>query len=390
MTPPLHAFVDMEQLRSLTLSRVEAIADLATSIAEVSAPTGFEHERAALVASFLDRRGYAPETDEVGNVYVRRPGTVSGLALMLVAHTDTVFPMETDVQVRREGDVLHGPGVGDNSLGVAAMISCLEILDELKPQSVPDIIAVASVGEEGLGNLRGVRTAVDRFQDEIGALIAVEGHNLGRVTHAAVGSVRWRISVTGPGGHSWGAFGKPSAIHGLGRIISQIAELDVPPSPKTTFNVGTIGGGTSVNTIAPLASALVDMRSVDKAALDALVDRVGHIAAQAAGAGLETNVEVLGERPAGSIALDHPFVQLAGDVLRELGFEPVFDASSTDANISISLGIPSICVGISRGGLGHTINEHIEVPPIELGVSQLVALSIASHTTMTESHVRPV
>lgn len=309
---------------------------------------------------------------------------------MLVAHTDTVFPSGTDVRVRREGEALYGAGVGDNSLGVAAMIESLAMLDELKLESAPTIIAVSSVGEEGLGNLRGVRAAVERFRDAIGGVVAVEGHNLGRITHAAVGSVRWRVTVTGPGGHSWGAFGKPSAIHGLAAIVAEISRLDVPSHPKTTFNVGVIEGGTSVNTIAPFASALVDMRSVDPVSLNALVDRIGEIVARAAGDGLETNVEVLGERPAGQISPDHPFVRMAGDVLRELGFEPVFDASSTDANIPISLGIPSVCIGISRGGLGHTVNEYIEIPPIELGLSQLVAFAATSASAMDESRGRSV
>ncbi|MDQ3549132.1 MAG: peptidase dimerization domain-containing protein, partial [Chloroflexota bacterium] len=211
---------------------------------------------------------------------------------------------------------------------------------------------------------------------------AVEGHNLGRVTHAAVGSTRWRVRVSGPGGHSWGAFGKPNAIHGLSRIISEIARLDVPSEPKTTYNVGTIQGGTSINTIAPDASALVDMRSVDAGALRQLVDQIGEIVATSAGDGLTADVDVLGERPAGVCPRTHPLVDVAGDVLRQVGFEPIFDASSTDANIPISLGIPAVCIGITHGGLGHTTSEFIEVPPIATGLTQLALLSIAAATVV--------
>lgn len=303
---------------------------------------------------------------------------------MLAAHTDTVFPATTNVTVRRDGDRLHGPGVGDNSLGVSAMLWVLQLLDSIEFETDADIIVAATVGEEGLGNLRGIRAAVDRYRADLGAVIAVEGHNLGRVTHAGVGSTRWRVRVNGPGGHSWGAFGKPNAIHGLSRIIAEISRLDVPAEPKTTYNVGTIEGGTSVNTIAPDASALVDMRSVDSGALKQLVDRVGQIVSTAAGDGLTVDVDVLGERPAGVCPPGHPLVVAAGNVLRQVGFEPVFDASSTDANIPISLGIPAVCIGITHGGLGHTTSEFIEVPPIATGLAQLGLLAIAAATIVSD------
>jgi len=275
--------------------------------------------------------------------------------------------------------------VGDNSLGVSAMLGVLQILDGLTIETDADIIVVATVGEEGLGNLGGIRAAVERYRADLGAVIAVEGHNLGRVTHAGVGSTRWRVRVTGPGGHSWGAFGKPNAIHGLSRIISEIARLEVPSDPKTTYNVGTIQGGTSINTIAPDASALVDMRSVDARALRQLVDQIGEIVATSVEDGLTSDVDVLGERPAGVCPRTHPLVVAAGDVLRQLGFDPVFDASSTDANIPISLGIPAVCIGITHGGLGHTTSEFIEVPPIATGLTQLALLSIAAASVVAGS-----
>jgi acetylornithine deacetylase/succinyl-diaminopimelate desuccinylase-like protein len=300
---------------------------------------------------------------------------------MLVAHTDTVFPAGVPITVSQEPGRLRGPGIGDNSLGVAAMIGALKVLDDLRIETEHDILAVATVGEEGLGNLRGVREAVRRYQDQLAGVIAVEGHNVGRITHGAVGSVRWKVTVRGPGGHSWGAFGKPSAIHGLGRIIAAIDELEVSSSPKTTYNVGVIEGGTSVNTIAASASAVIDMRSVDSVALRHLVDRIGNIATSAAGDGLGVDIEVLGERPAGEIPIEHPFVQRSGDVLSALGMEPIFEASSTDANIPISLGIPAVCVGISRGTGGHTVNETIDVEPIATGLAQLVLLAAGSGAT---------
>lgn len=376
--PPSQRQVD--QARSAAAKQALFVADLTMRICAIPAPTGQELERGRFVAGLLHDIGYPAEIDEIGNVYARR-GTRGGPVLMLVAHTDTVFPAGVPITVSQEPGRLRGPGIGDNSLGVAAMIGALKVLDDLRIETEHDILAVATVGEEGLGNLRGVREAVRRYQDQLAGVIAVEGHNVGRITHGAVGSVRWKVTVRGPGGHSWGAFGKPSAIHGLGRIIAAIDELEVSSSPKTTYNVGVIEGGTSVNTIAASASAVIDMRSVDSVALRHLVDRIGNIATSAAGDGLGVDIEVLGERPAGEIPIEHPFVQRSGDVLSALGMEPIFEASSTDANIPISLGIPAVCVGISRGTGGHTVNETIDVEPIATGLAQLVLLAAGSGAT---------
>jgi acetylornithine deacetylase/succinyl-diaminopimelate desuccinylase-like protein len=365
----------LSQLRAAAVRHTEAVADLARRICEVPAPTGREWERAQLVASLWQERGYTPEIDAVGNVYVRRGKRGQGPVLMLLAHTDTVFPQTTPIVVKREGDILRGPGIGDNSVNVAAMISALDILDELGIETAVDIVAVADVGEEGLGNLLGARTAVERYRDQLGAVIAVDG-SLGHLTHIAVGSKRWRIIVSGPGGHSYGAFGTPSAIHGLARIIAAIADLEVPQQPKTAFNVGIIEGGTSVNTIAAQASALLDMRSVDVAALDRLADEVRAIVEQRAGPGLQTEIEILGNRPAGQLSRSSPLVQLAADALTWQGIEPKYGASSTDANIPISLNIPAICIGITRVEGAHTLEEFLTISPIAAGMAQLTRLCV--------------
>ncbi|HLI05648.1 MAG TPA: M20/M25/M40 family metallo-hydrolase [Ktedonobacteraceae bacterium] len=376
----------LSQLRAAAAQRTEAVAELARRICEVPAPTGNEGERARLVASLWRERGYTPEIDAVGNVYVRRgkPGPPGQRpVLMLLAHTDTVFPQTSPIVVRREGDVLRGPGIGDNSVNVGGMIGALDILDELGIETAVDIIAVADVGEEGLGNLLGARTAVERYHEQLGAVISVDG-SIGRITHAAVGSKRWRIIVRGPGGHSYGAFGTPSAIHGLGRIITAIADMQVPQQPKTTFNVGIIEGGTSVNTIAARASALLDMRSTDVAALNHLADEVRVIVEQRAGSGLQTEIEVLGERPAGQLSRSSPLVQLAADALSWLGIEPKYGASSTDANIPISLGIPAICIGITRVEGAHTLQEFLTIPPIADGLAQLTRLCVEASSWLAE------
>ncbi|HVB75879.1 MAG TPA: M20/M25/M40 family metallo-hydrolase [Ktedonobacteraceae bacterium] len=366
---------ELEQVRAAAAKRTEAVAELAQRICEVPAPTGKERERAELVASLWRERGYRPEIDAVSNVYIRRGKRENGPALMLLAHIDTVFPQTTPIPVERQGDILRGPGIGDNSVHVAAMLSMLDVLDELKIETGADIIAVADVGEEGLGNLLGARTAVERYRSQLGAVIAIDG-KLGTITHGAVGSKRWRITVRGPGGHSYGAFGTPSAIHGLGRIIAAIAELKVPQQPKTTFNVGIIEGGTSVNTIAPRASALLDLRSTDMAALERIADKVRIIVERRAGPGLQTEIEVLGERPAGERSQADPLVQLASGAISWIGLKPEYEASSTDANIPISLNIPAVCIGITRVERFHTLEEFLYVPPIGDGLAQLTRLCI--------------
>jgi tripeptide aminopeptidase len=370
---------ELGQLRASAAKRTEAVAELAQRICEVPAPTGHEQQRAQLVASLWRERGYTPEIDTIGNVYIRRGKHEHKPVLMLLAHTDTVFPQTTPISLERQGDILRGPGIGDNSVNVAAMMSALDVLDELGKETDADIVTVADVGEEGLGNLLGARTSVERYRKQLGAVIAIDG-SLGNITHIAVGSKRWRITVHGPGGHSYGAFGTPSAIHGLGRIIAAVADLEVPQQPKTTYNIGIIEGGTSVNTIAPRATALLDMRSTDITALEQGATEVKTIVEQCAGSGLQTEIEILGERPAGARSQSDPLVQLAAQALTWLGMEPKYGAASTDANIPISFNIPAVCIGITQVERMHTREEFLYVPPIGNGLAQLTRLCIEACT----------
>lgn len=365
---------ELTQLRDAAHGKIEAVAELATRISVIPSWGGGERERAEFVAQQFRDRGYAPEFDEIQNVYTRR-GNRGGKVIMLLAHTDTVFPAGTDMSVRREGDRIYGPSIGDNSVNVSAMINLFDLLDELKIETAVDLIATANVGEEGLGNLRGARAAVERYRDQLGAVLVIDGRQ-GDVLNQGVGSKRWRLTVTGPGGHSFGAFGLPSAIHGLGRIIAAIADLTVPSEPKTTYNVGIIDGGTSINTIAPSANALIDMRSVGVAELDSLAEQVKTIIETKAGEGLETHIEVVGERPAGGRDVNDPLVQKAMEVLRDLGYSPELRAGSTDANIPFSQNIPAVCVGVATGEGAHTIHEYIEVPSIGDGLAQVLRLVI--------------
>ncbi|HVU70817.1 MAG TPA: M20/M25/M40 family metallo-hydrolase [Ktedonobacteraceae bacterium] len=368
--------LDLERLRTAAQAHVEAIASLAWRICEVPAPTGQEFERARFVATLWQERGYTPEIDAVGNVYVRRAGKdPHAPVLLLLAHTDTVFPASTPLEIRREGDTLHGPGISDNSVSVASMLHTFDLLDELHLETATDVIAVANVGEEGLGNLLGARTAVERYRSRLGAVLVIDG-GLGYITHGAVGSQRWRVTVSGPGGHSYGSFGTPSAIHGLGRIIASLADMQVPQKPKTTFNVGVIEGGTSINTIAAEASALLDMRSTDVECLKQLAEEARTRIEQSAGAGLTTTITVLGERPAGERSIHDPLVQLAARTLQWLGLEVHYGSSSTDANIPISLNIPAVCIGVTHGENAHTLQEFFHISPLGQGLAQVGRLTV--------------
>lgn len=378
-------------MQSLTGPRIEAarsaaetispqVLDLTARIAAIPAPTGDEGARSAFVADEARRRGLRDvRVDDLGDVVGVLPGRSDGPPVLLAAHLDTVFPAGTPLPITRTEGRLSGPGIGDNSLGVAALLCLPALLDEMGIRPEVDLILAAPVGEEGLGNLRGMRAVVDNLPG-LGAAVAIEGHNLGRVTHIAVGSRRLRISLQGPGGHSWGDYGRPSAIHALAALVHHLDALALPTQPKTTLNVGLIEGGISVNTIAPKASCVLDLRSIDEQALAEVGDRVEQVIEQAGGGGITVQREVLGERPAGIVPLDSRIVSVATGVLSGLGLDPLCDASSTDANIPISRGIPAICIGLTSGGNVHREDEFIDVDPVPTGLAQLalVALELAS------------
>ncbi len=366
---------------------VEPIAALATTVAEVPAPTNDESERAALVAETLGRLGYADVTiDSLSDVVGRIPGKHSGPALLLAGHTDTVFPRETPIAVTRNGDILSGPGIGDNSLSVAAVAMVKDALKQLEFEPPVDIFVTGNVGEEGLGDLRGMRAVMDALP-AVGAAIAVEGHSLGRITNRAVGSRRVKVTVTGPGGHSWGDAGRPSAIHELARLVTRLDALELASNPKTSFNVGMFTGGISVNTIAPDATAIIDMRSVSAESLASLVENVERLIAGVDEPGVSVQVEIVGDRPAGALPSDSGLVPIAVDVLSALGMEAVCDASSTDANIPISRGIPSMCIGLTTGGNVHRVDEYIRVRPIATGFAQLLLNTMLASEALADGRL---
>ena len=371
----------IEAVRAAAAAVTPDVLELTALIAAVPSPTGEESAKSLLVERLFATAGLATERDDIGDVVSVIPGGKPSRAgtprLVVAAHIDTVFPIGTPLEVKRSADRLSGPGVGDNSVAVAAAIKLAELFRIAGEAPAVDVLLTGNVGEEGLGNLRGIREVLASRSD-IGAVVALEGHNLGRVTHVAVGSRRFRITVKGPGGHSWGDFGRPNAIHGLSKLIAELDAIPLPRSPKTTLNVGMITGGVSVNTIAPDASCLLDLRSIDQSALRRLSDRVTRLVDRSnRGDGVVYTAESIGERPAGVVAADSPIVQIAANTLAALGLEPSFDASSTDANVPIAAGIPAVCIGLTTGGNVHRVDEFIDVEPVSKGVTQLALLTLA-------------
>lgn len=348
------------------------------SLCQIPAPPFKEARRAEAFRARLQALGLRNvRIDAEGNVIGERPGDPGQPTVVLSGHLDTVFPEGTDVTVKREGTVLRGPGIGDDCRGLAVVLAVARALDAAKVRTRGTILFVGTVGEEGQGDLRGVRHLFGKeLKDRVGYFISVDGTGLG-VTKDAVGSRRYRVTYKGPGGHSYGDFGMPNPMHALGRAIARIADFQVPTDPKVTFNVGVVEGGTSVNSIASRASMQVDMRSVDPAALqrvDAEFRRAVQEALAAENARwrsdvrLTVEVDSIGVRPAGRQPESAPIVRAAVEAGRSLGFTPETGASSTDANIAISLGIPAVTIdGGGRGGGSHSVGEWFDSRGSDLG-----------------------
>ena len=352
---------------------VNRVVERAIQIQQIPAPTFHEQKRAQLVHDLFFAEALDDLCiDEAGNVFARWTGKGTGKPLIVSAHLDTVFPLETTLRVSRGSDLIHGPGLGDNSLGVAALFGLLWSLRERGFQPRGDIWFVANVCEEGLGDLRGMKAVVDRFGGNVHAYLVLEGLALGHVYHRAVGVKRYRVTARTSGGHSWSDYGQPSAVHELAKLVVELASLSLPIHPRTTMNVGRISGGTSVNVIAPEATLDLDLRSEGQETLTALVTAVEQLIQKANRPGVSVESQVIGQRAAGEIAVGHPLVTLAKDCLNELGLDAGLISGSTDANVPLSKGYPALVLGITTGGSAHTIHEYINTVPIAQGMEQLV------------------
>jgi acetylornithine deacetylase/succinyl-diaminopimelate desuccinylase-like protein len=357
-------------------------------LCEIPAPPFKETARAQAFERAFHAAGLKNvRIDRAGNVLGERPGLAPRPHLVFSAHLDTVFPEGTNVQTSRSGTVLKGPGIADDCRGLAVLLGTVRAMNAAGIQTPGSITFVGTVGEEGLGDLRGVKHLVnEELKGRIDRFVSIDGAGFG-ITHIAVGSLRYRVTFKGPGGHSYGAFGIANPVHALGRAISRIAELQVPREPRTTFSVGRVGGGTSVNTISSDAWMEVDMRSADPAALAAL-DAGFQKALDAAladenarwgNAGrLTMEKTVVGNRPPGRIDADAPIVLAALSVTRALGLQPRLDEGSTDANTPIALGIPAITIDAGGSATGtHTIAETFDTTNSWQGTARALLLAIA-------------
>lgn len=358
-------------------------------LTEIPAPPFKESARAKAYLQKLREVGLSDvEMDAEGNVMGLRKGTGGGAVVAVVAHLDTVFPEGTDVKVKREGTRLDAPGVGDNSRGAALMLAVIRAMNAAKFQTVDDILFVGNVGEEGEGDLRGVKFLMrkGKYKDRIKEFIAIDGGEPGSITRGGVGSRRYRVTFKGPGGHSYSAFGLVNPAFAMGSAIAKFSRLEVPQQPKTTFNVGVVSGGTSVNAIPFEVQMVVDMRSTDCTELKKVDDQFLAIVREAVDeenkarstreGKITADPQLIGDRPCGETAMDAPIVQTTAAVVKAFGLTPSFGISSTDANIPMSLGIPAVTIGRGRTERGHSLDEWTVVEPKEDVQTVQVAMAI--------------
>lgn len=351
-------------------------------ITETPAPEYGEKRRAELLQSILADMGYKARIDETGNVVVERIGMQADRVVLVAAHLDTVFMAGTDVQVRRDGKRLLAPGISDNGAGLAALVAVARAYVESSLRTDATIVFAADVGEEGEGNLRGIRALVDAYGSRLAAVIAIDGPSTAHITTQGIASRRFEFTVSGPGGHSWSDFGMPNPITALSRGIVQFSAIRLPEAPRSTFNFGVIEGGNSVNSIPGDASVKVDLRSENEAELGRLETSLrdamqsgfaAEIAARRSAAGtLQMKVRSLGSRPAGKLPDNSPLLQTVRDVDRFLQNSARIESSSTDANLPLSMKIPAVSLGGGgKGGGAHTLAEWYDATGRELGIKRL-------------------
>lgn len=348
---------------------VDWINDQQVRLTEIPAPSFQEEKRAAAVTALLSDEGLVIHSDKIGNVIGELRGSNDKECVLLAAHLDTVFPADTDVKVRREGNRMLAPGISDNGTGLAALVAIARAMHEAKIRPQRTILFAANVGEEGEGNLRGMRALIDAYQTKLRAVIVMDGSGTDHVTTKALASRRLEVVITGPGGHSWSDFGMVNPINALVRGAVRFINTKVPVSPRTTFNLGQVEGGTSVNSIPHEANLKVDLRSESEEELSRLESALRDCIAAGVkdemdnardrGKGkLEWEVNAIGSRPGGELPADSALLsslRAADDFLRN---QSRIERSSTDANIPLSMGIDAIAIGAGgNGGGAHSLQE---------------------------------
>ncbi|MBS0643400.1 MAG: M20/M25/M40 family metallo-hydrolase [Proteobacteria bacterium] len=372
----LHNAAFLKAAATLAAEHDRTIAEI-IALTEIPAPPFKESARAAQWFAMAHALGLQQmEIDAEGNVMGIRPGAGNGPLICVAAHLDTVFPEGTDVTVRRDGTRLIAPGIGDDTRSLAVLLAWLRAMNAANVQTRADILFVADVGEEGAGDLRGMRYLFTQgpYKDRISAFITVDSPEMDKIVTGGVGSKRYRVTFQGPGGHSFGAFGVVNPMFAMADAITRLGRLKVPASPKTTYSASITGGGTSINAIPNAVWTEFDLRSESAAHLDNLEQAFFALLAEAVAAENATRstasgpivhrLKPIGARPAGRTPQDHELVQLAKAAIEAHGFRTQFEFSSTDANIPMSLGIPAIRIGSGgTGGRAHSLEEWIDIEP---------------------------
>src|ERR1043165_2374743 len=373
-------------------TQADEITEEQIRICSIPASPFGERERAEYLSRKFSELGLTGvEIDEEGNCLGLLQGSSRSPLIVVSAHLDTVFSKDTDFNVVRRDNKLFAPGIADDGCGLAALLALAQAIQSERLPIEGSILFVGTVGEEGEGNLRGVRHLFTegRWAKHVDSFLSFDGPGLDRITNKALGSHRYRVEVTGPGGHSWGDFGLPNPVHAIGRAISRLAGYPAPKHPRTTFNVGRVEGGRSVNAIPGEASMEVDLRSAAEAELQrldaffrkAMRDAVDeeNVKRRVGDPLLKLNVDLIGDRPTGETPADSPIVEVALEATRVLGITPRLDQSSTDSNLPISLGIPAITLGAGgNSGASHSLDEWYDPRERDLGLKRglLVVLGI--------------
>lgn len=370
------------------------IARWQTEVAAIPAPPFGEASRAQWLAAQFRELGLTTAIDALGNVTGHKPGAIPGV-VSVSAHIDTVFPAGTPLRIRQEGRQLLGAGISDNAAGVAALLAMAAAVKELGLPHSTSLLFIGNVGEEGEGDLRGMRHifSASEWKDSIAASVVIDGAGCDTIIAEALGSRRFEISVTGPGGHSWSDFGVPNPIMALGHALHLFAQTRISPQPKTTFNVGVISGGTSVNSIPESASMRVDIRSTSPFEIERLEMELRRAVEQAAidearaaatrnpsrrPAELSADIRIIGNRPAGELHPDARILRIARAVDVHIGNTAQVQRASTDANIPLSLGREAIALGAGgKGGGAHTLQEWFDPSGREFGLQRILLVVLA-------------
>jgi tripeptide aminopeptidase len=370
-------------------------------LAEIPAPPLHEAARAKVLEQMFRDVGLAEvRIDEEGNVLGLRKGVRGdGRFAVVSAHMDTVFPAGTDLKVKREGTRLMAPGIGDDTMSLSVLLGFIRAMNAAHIKTRDDILFVGTVGEEGPGDLRGVRYLFTKgpYKNRIKSFFSVESGGVDGITNAGVGSRRYHVTFKGPGGHSYGAFGLVNPMFALGQAMSEFSRIQVPASPKTTYSIGLIGGGTSVNSIPLSGSMDVDMRSESPVELKRVEDRLLKIVQDAAEGEnfarstregkITVDAKLVGDRPGGTTPVDSPFAQATRAAIEANGYKAVFRASSTDSNLAMSLGIPALTIGRmgpDKSGRAHSLDEWIDVEKAPMVRAMATCLSIILATAGVE------